>query len=71
MAHSLHIEAGVEVDDLVMWFFHDPRLFNFIIMGMYVGAALWWAWFRQWGDAWYWISALSITAAVTFGFDRT
>jgi hypothetical protein len=46
----------------------DPRLFNFIIMSLYGCSAVWWAWSRSWADMCYWLSALAITATVTFGY---
>lgn len=51
-------------------FFIDPKTFNYIIMSLYVINTAWWAWHKSWGDAWYWLSALSITAAVTWGYAR-
>ncbi len=49
----------------------DPRAFNVVIMCLYALATLRWAFAGSWVDAWYWISALSITAAVTFGYERS
>jgi hypothetical protein len=46
----------------------DPRLFNFFIITIYFCAAVWWAWHRRWWDVAYWLSALAITATVTFGY---
>jgi hypothetical protein len=48
----------------------DPRLFNFIIMALYVLNSAWWAWNGKWGDASYWICAFGITASVTWGMQR-
>lgn len=46
----------------------EPRFFNFLIMGLYTCAALWWlAHGRPWDSA-YWLAALSITFVVTFGY---
>jgi len=50
--------------------FFDPKLFNYLIMILYVLNALSWALCKQYGDMWYWLSALSITAAVTWGYSR-
>lgn len=44
----------------------DPRVFNFIILGLYTANIINYALRRQWNDAWYWMSAASITASVTF-----
>ena len=49
-----------------LWF--DPRAFNFLIMTLYACSALRWACAGKWCDAAYWVSALSITAVVTFGY---
>lgn len=46
----------------------DPRLFSFVIMGLYALNALRWAYERKWADAAYWVGALWITSAVTFGY---
>lgn len=48
----------------------DPKFFNYVIMSLYVLNTAWWAYHKSWGDAWYWASALSITAAVTWGYHR-
>lgn len=48
----------------------DPKIFNYVIMCLYIINVAWWSAHRSWGDAWYWASALSITAAVTFGYNR-
>lgn len=45
----------------------DPRLFNYLIMGLYVVNAGRWAIAREWAQMAYWISAFGITASVTFG----
>ncbi len=44
----------------------DPRLFNFIIMALYAGACVRWGFAGKWADVCYWLSALAITATVTF-----
>ena len=43
----------------------DPKIFNFIIMGLYLTNAIWWAFHGKWADT-SWLSALAITATVTF-----
>lgn len=48
----------------------DPRIFNFIIMGLYVLNTIRWGFAGSWADAWYWSGAFWITAAVTFGYQR-
>lgn len=44
----------------------DPKLFNYVIMVLYFLNALRWAYQRNAGDTCYWLSALAITATVTF-----
>ena len=51
-----------------MMFLFDPRIFNFIIMGLYSINAARWAFNGNWADCSYWLSALAITATVTFGY---
>ena len=46
----------------------DPRLFSFVIMALYLLNAVRWACERKWPDVCYWLSALAITATVTFGY---
>lgn len=49
----------------------DPKLaWNCWIMLNYAGAMTWWAYHGSRADVWYWASALSITACVTFGYQR-
>lgn len=49
-----------------MSFFADPKVFNYVIMIMYILNALRWAYESKWADVCYWLSALAITATVTF-----
>jgi hypothetical protein len=46
----------------------DPRIFNYVIMALYVLNAVRWSIHRSWADAAYWISAWAITATVTWGY---
>lgn len=48
----------------------DPRIFNYVIMALYIINAARWAIHGSWGDTLYWVSAASITASVTWGFTR-
>lgn len=48
----------------------DPRLFNYVIMTLYALSAAWWAYHGKYVDTCYWLSALAITATVTFGYQR-
>lgn len=45
--------------------FLDPRFFNWVLMGLYVCAALRWAAAGNWRATVYWIGALIITVAIT------
>lgn len=51
---------------LIVRLLFDPRLFNYVIMVLYFLNACRWAYIRSAGDACYWLSALAITATVTF-----
>lgn len=48
----------------------DPKVFNIVIMVLYVINACWWAWNGKYADMFYWASAFAITATVTFGYNR-
>lgn len=48
----------------------DPRIFNFVIMGLYLTNAGRWAIHGSIADVCYWLSALAITATVTWGYGR-
>jgi len=48
----------------------QPKIFNYIIMGMYLTNAGWWLFHGSKVDMFYWLSALAITATVTFGYQR-
>jgi hypothetical protein len=52
----------------VSWLFGNPKLFNVVIMSLYLLNTAWWAWHGKWVDVCYWLSALAITATVTFGY---
>lgn len=49
---------------------HLPFFGTYTIMAVYTANVVYLAYFRMWADVWYWLSALSITACVTFGFTR-
>ncbi len=51
------------------WLF-DPKIFNYVIMGLYALNAGRWAVHGGWADTCYWLSALAITATVTWGYSR-
>lgn len=46
----------------------DPRIFSYVIMTLYALNIMRWAWEHKWVDVLYWVSALMITATVTFGY---
>lgn len=48
----------------------DPALFNYLIMSLYLLSAVRWASAGKWADMCYWLSALAITATVTWGYQR-
>lgn len=44
----------------------DPRIFSFIILGLYACQAARWAWEGKWWQVLYWTGAFIITTSVTF-----
>lgn len=48
----------------------DPKIFNYVIMGLYAANVGRWALAQGWADAMYWLCALGITATVTLGYAR-
>jgi hypothetical protein len=48
----------------------DPKIFNYVIMGLYGTNVLRWSAQGSWADACYWLCALGITATVTWGYAR-
>lgn len=46
----------------------DPRLFNYLILSLYAINIIRWAFERDYFNVWYWASAFSITACVTFAY---
>jgi hypothetical protein len=48
----------------------DPKMFNYVIMCMYVANAGRWAFNGSWPDVSYWLSAFAITATVTWGYEH-
>lgn len=49
-----------------MKLFSDPRIFVYIIMGLYSASAVRFAFAGKWPDALYWVFALGLTVVVTF-----
>lgn len=50
---------------MIKWLY-DPKIFNYAIMLMYTLNAIRWAFAGKVADVCYWLSALAITATVTF-----
>jgi hypothetical protein len=48
----------------------DPKVFNYVILTLYVMNAARWGWHGSWADVSYWLSAFAITATVTWGYGR-
>ena len=48
----------------------DPKLFNYVIMVLYGVNAIRWGIHGSYADMAYWLGALWITAAVTFGYNH-
>jgi hypothetical protein len=44
----------------------DPKIFNYLILGLFAFAVIRWAIERNWGQAIYWAGALILNLAVTF-----
>ena len=50
---------------MIQWL-SDPKIFNYTIMVLYALNAARWAYEGKIADVCYWLSALAITATVTF-----
>ena len=50
--------------------FFGGATFNYLIMALYIVNACWWLAHGSKADFFYWLSAFSITATVTFGYAR-
>lgn len=48
----------------------DPKVFNYVILVLYMLNAGRWAIERSWGNFFYWVSAFGITASVTWGLNK-
>lgn len=46
----------------------DPKIFNYVIMTLYILNASRWGFNGSWADVSYWLSAFAITATVTWGY---
>jgi hypothetical protein len=48
----------------------DSRLLNYVLLALYAANALRWALHGSWPDAAYWLGALVIVVAMTWGYAR-
>lgn len=48
----------------------DPKIFNYVIMCLYLLNSVRWFFNGSYADVCYWLSALAITATVTFGYSH-
>lgn len=48
----------------------DPMVFSYVTMALYAMNAIQFLFRGMYADCFYWLSALSITATVTFGYQR-
>jgi hypothetical protein len=51
-----------------MNFLLDPKIFNYVIMTLYLLNVARWAYEGKWADVSYWTCAFGITATVTWGY---
>lgn len=56
--------------DILLSFLLSPKVFNYLILSLYLLNSVRWAFAGSWGDCLYWAAAFQITAAVTWGFQR-
>ena len=48
----------------------DPKIFNYIILTLFLLASIRWAFAESWADCLYWFAAFQLNAAITWGFSR-
>jgi hypothetical protein len=48
----------------------DPKLFNYVILSLYLANSVRWAFAGKIADVCYWLSAFAITATVTFLYNH-
>ena len=48
----------------------DPRIFNYVILALFLLSTARWAFDGNWMNALYWFSAFTLNAAVTFGYQK-
>jgi hypothetical protein len=53
-----------------MKFLLDPKIFNYIIMSLYLLNVFRWLYEGKIADVCYWLSACAITATVTWGYNH-
>lgn len=49
-----------------MDFLKDPKIFNYIILILYILCAVRWAFEKNYGQFIYWVGAIILTYAITF-----
>lgn len=54
---------------MIAWFF-DPRVFNYVMIGLSASATVRWLIAGQPWTSLYWASAMMITLAATYGLTR-
>lgn len=60
----------MDAGGIEMTFLFDPKIFNYVIMTLYAVNTVRWAVHGNVADAFYWLSALGITATVTWGYNH-
>ncbi len=53
-----------------MTILQDPRIFNFLIIVMFLGAAIRWAWAGNYSQVAYWIAAAVLNVATLPGISK-
>jgi hypothetical protein len=49
-----------------MSIFADPKLFNYVLLSLHLGASVRWGFEGRWWDVGYWLAAAWITALMTW-----
>jgi hypothetical protein len=52
------------------WLLGNPKLFNYLILALFLADAAWWTWHGKYAQALYWLFAFGLNAVITWGFDR-
>lgn len=54
----------------MMTLLSDPKIFNYVILILFLCSTVRWIVAGSWGDALYWFSSFLINVAVTWGYTR-